>query len=64
MAKKSNNKGPVLARRVKDRQAITIYLEEGLLEKLEALRDTENRSRGNMVQEIIRRFFAGQEVKQ
>lgn len=61
-AKKSNNNRPVLARRIKDRVAVTVYVDPELLIKLDGLRTAEVRSRGAMVHEIMRRYFTAKEA--
>lgn len=56
-----NNKKPYKRPpRVRDGAQVSVYLDPELLEKLETLRVAENRSKGNMAVEIIRRYFAGE----
>jgi len=62
MANKSK-KGPVFAGKVKDRPSITVYVDPELLAHVDKLRLIENRSRGNMALEIMRRYFAAEEEK-
>lgn len=47
--------------RVRDGQQISVYVTPELLKRIDDRREKENRSRGNMVLDIVKQWFAAQQ---
>jgi metal-responsive CopG/Arc/MetJ family transcriptional regulator len=54
---------PIRRTPVDKKHVVTVYLDAEFLAKLDAIRNSENRSRGNMILQIIRRYFLEREAQ-